>query len=214
METDRRYFLEGLFVIALTIGAALFFVWLANASHRDDVLYRIHFDESVSGLALGDPVKFQGVDVGTVKHMAIDAADPSRVQVDVALRKETPVKTDTRATLKLKGFTGVVFIELSGGGVDAQPLLASTRPGEIPEIAAERSTLTTVLDRLPQALDKLTAIEEKLPKAIDKIAAVGDQSKKVLNDIGGVTSQIKENPSVLIWGPKDKGKEKERGARR
>ena len=62
METDKHYFIEGLFIIGLTAAAALFFVWLSTTGHRDDVLYRIHFNESVSGLALGDPVKFRGVD--------------------------------------------------------------------------------------------------------------------------------------------------------
>jgi phospholipid/cholesterol/gamma-HCH transport system substrate-binding protein len=62
------------------------------------VTYRIRFNESVSGMSLGDPVKFRGVDVGTVKAMAIDANDPRRVQVEVRLRKEAPVKTDTKAT--------------------------------------------------------------------------------------------------------------------
>src|SRR5258708_38616490 len=120
METDRHYFLEGLFIIVLSVGAALAFVWLSGSGHRDDVLYRIHFNESVSGLSLGDPVKFHGVDVGTVKAMQLDAADPQLVQVDVALRKTAPVKTDTKASLKLKGITGVVFVELSGGSTDAQ----------------------------------------------------------------------------------------------
>jgi phospholipid/cholesterol/gamma-HCH transport system substrate-binding protein len=122
MEPDKRYFFEGLFIIVLTVAGAFFFVWLGGSGHRDDVLYRIHFAESVSGLALGDPVKFRGVDVGTVKAMTIDAGDPRLVQVDVKLRKETPVKTDTKASLKLKGITGVVFIELSGGGTDAKTL--------------------------------------------------------------------------------------------
>src|SRR5260221_14430829 len=114
METDKRYFIEGLFIIGFSIGAALFAVWLVTTGHRDDVIYRIHFEESVSGLALGDPVKFHGVDVGNVKAFELDPADPHLVQVDVQLRKETPVKTDTKASLKLKGITGVVFVELNG----------------------------------------------------------------------------------------------------
>src|ERR1700738_3576397 len=107
MATDRQSFNEGVFVIGLAIAAAFFFVWLQSSGHRDDVLYRIHFTESVSGLALGDPVKFHGVDVGTVKVMKIDEKDPRRVEVEVGLRKDAPVKTDTKATLKLKGITGV-----------------------------------------------------------------------------------------------------------
>ena len=190
METDRHYFIEGLFIIGLSIAAAFFFVWLQSSDHRDDVLYRIHFTESVSGLALGDPVKFHGVDFGTVKAMALDTADPRKVQVDVKLRKEAPVKTDTRASLKLKGITGVVFIELNGGAPNAQSLVAVTPEGQIPEIASERSSLTSVLDSLPKIIEKFSAIEE--------------QTKKVMTDVGEVTGKIKDNPLLRLGAPREK----------
>ena len=198
METDKHYFFEGLFIIVFAVGAALFFVWLANAGHSDDIAYRIHFNESVSGLALGDPVKFRGVDVGTVKAMAIDSTDPRQVQVDIRLRKDTPVKTDTRATLKFKGITGVTFIELSGGNPQAQQLAAVTPEGQIPEIPSEKSSLNTFLD--------------ELPKVVEKFAKLEDKANKVVGDVGGLTSKIKENPSVLIWGQKDKEKDKDKNA--
>jgi phospholipid/cholesterol/gamma-HCH transport system substrate-binding protein len=189
METDRHYFLEGLFIIGLSLAAAFFFVWLAYPGHRDDVTYRIHFSESVSGLALGDPVKFRGVDVGTVKAMAIDAHDPRRVQVDVRLRKTAPIKTDTKAGLKLKGITGVVFIELNGGSPDAQSLVAATPPGTIPEIPSERSGLAVAMDELPKVIEKFSAIE--------------DRTKKVVTDLGEVTGKIKNNPLLKLSRPKD-----------
>ena len=128
METDKHYFIEGLFIIGFSVAAAIFAVWLVGTGHRDDVLYRIHFTESVSGLALGDPVKFRGVDVGTVKAMALDPADPRKVQVDVRLRKGRAVKTDTKASLKLKGITGVVTIELSGGSATPPRVWRPLRP--------------------------------------------------------------------------------------
>ena len=145
METDKHYFFEGLFIIGFSIAAAIFAVWLGSPGHRDDVVYRIHFAESVSGLAVGDPVKFRGVDVGTVKAMRIDPDDPRLVQVDVRLRKETPVKTDTKASLAMKGITGVVFIELNGGNPAAQTLLAATPEGKVPEIPSEKTGLA-ILD--------------------------------------------------------------------
>jgi phospholipid/cholesterol/gamma-HCH transport system substrate-binding protein len=190
METDKHYFIEGLFVIGLSIAAAFFFVWLGGTGHRDDLPYRIHFAESVSGLSLGDPVKYRGVDIGTVKAMALDPADPRRVQVDVALRKEAPVKTDTKATLKLKGITGVVFIELSGGSPEAGSLLAATPEGQIPEIPSEQSSLNAFLDQLPKVIEKFSSIE--------------DQAKKVVTSVGGLTEKIKENPSLLLRRPKEK----------
>ena len=202
MESDKHYFIEGLFIIGVSIAAAFAFVWLANAGHRDDVLYRIHFTESVSGLSLGDPVKYRGVDVGTVKSMGIDGADPRRVQVDVKLHKDAPVKTDTRATLKLKGITGTVYIELDGGAPNTKLLVAQTPQGQIPEIASERSTLTTVLDQLPKVADQL-------PKVIEKFSALENQGKKVLSDVGEVTTKVKEDPSLLLRRPKDKDKKAE-----
>jgi phospholipid/cholesterol/gamma-HCH transport system substrate-binding protein len=192
METDKHYFVEGLFIIGFSIALAFFAIWLASSGHRDDVLYRIHFAESVSGLAVGDPVKYRGVDVGAVKTMAIDSADPRLVQVDVRLRKDAPVKTDTKASLKLKGITGTVFIELSGGSANAPSLLAATPAGETPEIPAEKSSLATILDELPKVIAKFSAIEDK--------------TNKVVADVGGLTARLRENPSLLIWPSKEKDK--------
>jgi phospholipid/cholesterol/gamma-HCH transport system substrate-binding protein len=189
MESDRRYFVEGLFIIGFLIAAAFFFLWLANTGKSDDIVYRIHFAESVSGLSLGDPVKYHGVDVGTVKAMTIDATDQRLVQVDVRLRKEAPVKTDTKATLVLKGITGVVYVELSGGTAGAKMLVDATPKGEVPEIPSEKSRLAALLDQLPKVVEKFSALE--------------DQAKKVVTDVGGVTSKIKEDPSVLLKGPKE-----------
>ena len=190
METDKHYFIEGLFIIGLSVAAAFFAVWLTSTGNRDDVLYRIRFSDSVSGLALGDPVKYHGVDIGTVKAMILDPDDPRLVQVDVNLRKEAPVKTDTKATLKLKGITGVVFIELSGGSPKAPTLLAATPQDQIPEIPSEKSSLNAALDQLPKVIQKFSSIE--------------DQAKKAMSDIGELTGKLKENPSLLLRKPKDK----------
>ena len=190
MESDKHYFFEGLFIIVFTLAAIAAFVWLAKSGNRDDMLYRIRFNESVSGMSVGDPVKFRGVDVGTVKTMAIDPDDPRRVQVEIKLRKETPVKTDTKAILKLKGLTGVVFVELNGGSPKSDYLAAATPAGQVPEIASEKSNLTTFLDELPKIAQKFSAIENK--------------TSKVLDDVGEVTRQVKENPSVLLRGPREK----------
>ncbi len=190
MESDKRYFIEGLFVIGLSIALAFFFVWLTRTGNKDDVLYRIHFSESVSGLSLGDPVKYLGVDVGMVSAMTIKPDDPSQVQVDVKLRKDAPVKTDTKATLQFKGITGTFFVELSGSTAGAKDLVAATPKGQVPEIPAVKSTLSTLM--------------EQLPKVIAKFSKIEDQTKKVVSDIGAVTAKVKANPSLLLRRPEKK----------
>ena len=187
METDKHYFIEGLFIIVFSVAAAFFAVWLGSPGRHDDVVYRIHFPDSVSGLAVGDPVKFRGIDVGTVKSMIIDPDNSRLVLVEVRLRKETPVKTDTRASLAMKGITGVVFIELNGGDPAAKTLLAVTPQDSIPEIPSEKTGLKAMLDALPKLVEKFSAIE--------------DQIKKVATNVGGLTDKVKENPSLLLRRP-------------
>lgn len=190
METDRSYFFEGLFIIGLCVAAAFFAVWLSSSSRHDDMLYRIDFPDSVSGLSVGDPVKFRGVDVGTVESMIIAPEDARLVRVHVSLRKDTPVKTDTRASLALKGLTGVVFIELSGGDPEAKTLLAVTPQNKVPEIPSEKAGLKAMLDQLPQIVSKFSKIE--------------DQVKKVVSNADALTEKVKANPSLLLRGPEKK----------
>ena len=190
MESDKHYFFEGLFIIVFSLAAALFAVWLGSPGRHDDVLYRIHFPDSVSGLTVGDPVKFRGVDVGSVKSMIVDPGDSRLVRVDLNLRKETPVRTDTRASLAMKGITGVVFIELNGGDPAAQTLLAATPQGKIPEIPPEKTGLKAMLDELPKVVEKFSSLE--------------DQVKKVVTNVGGLTDKVKDNPSLLLRRPEAK----------
>ena len=192
METDKHYFFEGLFIIVFAIAAAILALWLGSPGHHDDVIYRIHFADSVSGLTEGDAVAFRGVDVGTVKSMRIDPDNSRLVLVEVRLFKETPVKTDTKASLKMKGITGVVKIELNGGDPAAQTLLAVTPKGSIPEIPSEKSGLQAVLDALPKLVEKFSSIE--------------DQVKKVVKNVGGLTDKVSDNPSLLLRRPEGKSK--------
>lgn len=188
METDRHYFFEGLFIIVFSVAIAIFAVWMGSTGRHDDVLYRIHFAESVSGLTVGDMVKYRGVDAGTVKSIIIDPDNSSLVRVDVQLRKEIPIKTDTRASLALKGITGVVFIDLNGRDTAAKTLLSVTPKNRVPEIHSEKIGLKAMLDNLPKLVDKFSAIE--------------DQIQKVVTNVGAVTNKVKANPSLLLRSPK------------
>lgn len=192
MENDKHYFIEGLFIILFAVAAALFAMWLGSEGRRDDVIYRIHFSDSVSGLAVGDPVKFRGVDVGTVKELNIDPDNPLLVIADVRLRKGTPVKTDTKASLAMKGVTGVVYIELSGGDSATKTLLEVTPPDKIPEIPEERTGVTALLNEMPKLVAKFSDIEDIL--------------KKILKKVDALTDKISDNPSLLLRSPKKESK--------
>ncbi len=206
MESEKRYFLEGLFIVVFTVAMAGAFVWLAKTGHRDDVMYRIRFHESVAGLALGDAVKYEGVDIGNVKSMDLDHEDPTAVLVSVALRKDAPVKTDTRATLKMKGITGTMFIELHGGTQGAGLLAEATQPGETPEIASEKSSLNLALDELPKLLQSFGTLEQKTQRLLSDMGDVTRNAKtasknavSASKNVVETTEAVKEDPRILLW---------------
>ena len=161
MQRDKHYLLVGSFVILTILAIAGFSIWLLGTQDKDKYqLYRIRFAESVSGLTVGSPVKFRGVDVGNVKDMFIDPNDITYIRVDANILRTTPIKTDTVATLKLLGITGTVFIELSGSHPDSPPLALNDDENNPPEIPAEPSTIATVMDMLPQITEKISNISE------------------------------------------------------
>jgi len=180
-----NYTLVGLFVLVL--GAVLLagLLWLASggAFQKKYDLYRAIEDESVAGLNLNAPVKYNGVDIGKVQEIRLDAGNPNRVNLIFAIERGTPIKDDTVAVLKTQGLTGIAYVELSGG-TRAAPLLQMGTDGELPVIrtvpslgARLENVLTTVLTKLDSTSNNLNALlsaenQASFRNALADIAAV------------------------------------------
>jgi len=184
METDKNYFLVGLFVITIILMGIGFTLWLTSASKSDYNHYRIRFAESVSGLNKESAVKFRGVDIGAVEKISIDSKDSKLIQVDVRVLKSTPIKTDTTATLKLYGITGEIYIELSGGSHDT-PLLKAQN-NEIPEIQAKPSSIDAISNGLPRLLEKANHVADQLSKIFsnENVRSINNIARKLSNRYG------------------------------
>lgn len=151
-----NFALVGAFVLAL--GAALIagVLWLAagGASRTAFDLYLAIEDESVAGLNLNAPVKYNGVDVGKVRDISLDVANPERVRLVFAIQRGTPIKVDTVAVLKTQGLTGIAYFELAGGARDAATLVAKP-PEELPQIRTKPSLSARLENVLGHVLTQL-----------------------------------------------------------
>ena len=167
METRANYVFVGFSVLAAIAAIIIFIFWLGrNQLSKNEDVYHTYFTGSVTGLSSGSPVRYRGVPVGTVGFIAIDRQNIERIRVTLKLRPNTPIKTDTVASLETAGITGGSYIELSGG-TNAAPLLVSQN-GEVPVIRSENSGLQSALD--------------EAPKLIAKLNQLGDQANKLLSD--------------------------------
>jgi phospholipid/cholesterol/gamma-HCH transport system substrate-binding protein len=116
VETRARYVQVGGFTLSVIVAAFVFVYWLNNATGlgRRSV-YIVRFESSVAGLIKGSAVLFNGVRVGEVARLDLDAASPRRVFVTIAVDSATPVRADTLVSIDFQGLTGSPVIALVGG---------------------------------------------------------------------------------------------------
>jgi phospholipid/cholesterol/gamma-HCH transport system substrate-binding protein len=194
-----NYPLVGLFVLVL--GAVLIagVLWLASggAFQKTYDLYLAIEDESVAGLNLNAPVKYNGVDVGKVREIRLDPANPDRVNLLFAIERGTPIKEDTVAVLKTQGLTGIAYFELSGGARNAPPLRAAAGSGypvirTKPSLSARlENVLTSVLAKLDSTSNNINAILSDENRAAFKSA---------LADVAAVARTVAARKDTLDAG--------------
>ena len=216
METRANYVLVGSSVLAAIAAIIIFIFWLGrNQLSKHEDVYHTYFTGSVTGLSSGSPVRYRGVPVGTVGYIAIDPQNIERIRVTLKLRENTPIKTDTVASLETAGITGGSYIELSGG-TQGSPLLTSDN-GEPPVIKSETSGLQSIVDDLPKLMGKLNALADQANSVLsndnvkrisstfdhlDKLSAsldeLGPDAKQTVANLNKLTADLNKQLPGLI----------------
>jgi phospholipid/cholesterol/gamma-HCH transport system substrate-binding protein len=199
METKVNFAAVGLFVLVLGATFVAIILWIASGGafqkHYDH--YLAIEEESVAGLNVNAPVKYNGVDVGKVHDIRLDPADPTRVTLEFAIERGTPIKTDTEAVLKTQGLTGIAYVELSGSTASAPPLVAAAgqRYPVIrtkPSLAARlENVLSTVLAKLDTTSNNINAL-----LSAENLASV----KSTLANLAEVTQTLAASKDQLNAG--------------
>jgi phospholipid/cholesterol/gamma-HCH transport system substrate-binding protein len=166
MDTKVNYPLVGAFVLVLGAVLVASVLWLASggAFQKKYDLYLAIENESVAGLNLNAPIKYNGVDVGKVQQIALNSSTPEQVNLIFAIERGTPVKEDTVAMLKTQGLTGIAYVELSGGSVDSLPL--RIKKGDRYPVIQTMPSLSTRLENV------LTSVLAKLDSTSNNVNAI------------------------------------------
>jgi phospholipid/cholesterol/gamma-HCH transport system substrate-binding protein len=124
MMTKEQKLRLGIFLlISFGLAAAILAIFIVPQVKQERNPFHINFQgASVNGLNVGSPVKYLGVEVGTVDRIAFNPGDLTSILVSTKIQKTFQVKKDMEATLTYTGITGQKFVELSGGRNDSPNL--------------------------------------------------------------------------------------------
>ncbi len=189
MESKNNTILIGFFVLSLVTALVLFLIWMGRiGTDRNFTEYKTYMSESVAGIQDDSTVRYMGVDVGQITSIEINPKNSEEVEVTMNVKNSTPIKTDTKAELKVFGLTGLTFIELSGG-TNKAPALKPDKQGKRiiqskkSQIALITDSIATLSEKSALALDSLNRIlSEKNSKNIDK----------TLENLAVTTGEMKE----------------------
>jgi len=194
METRANYAVIGAFVILATLAVAAFVLWLGQSEfQRDFKSYDIVFEGPVS-LEDGAAVRYIGIKVGEVSTVRIDRADPSKVRARIRIDRETPVKTDSTASIQLAGITGVTFVQLSAGSATSR--LLEARAGEpVPVIKAEKTQLDQLVAGGAQVLGQANDVMERMNQLLTDENI--DSISKSLRNFETITTKLAEDDGLI-----------------
>ena len=161
MDRDANYVAVGAFVLlVIAMGVSFVYWYTGQQDKRTYQRYEIYFNGSVSGLSVGSPVRYLGVDVGKVVRISLDPKERTRVQVIADVDSAAPLDAGTKAALSLQGVTGLLFIDLQE---DSQSTATGgLQPGQhYPIIGSGKSSIDVLLSNLPNLTTHMIELVER-----------------------------------------------------
>jgi phospholipid/cholesterol/gamma-HCH transport system substrate-binding protein len=206
METRASYILVGTFVLGFLVAAFAAVIWLAGVDLDErSQEYDIFFEGSVSGLKVGNPVRYRGIPVGIVRDMRINPDNVEEVQVTIEVPESTPIKEDATASLEFQGVTGVAYVQISGGSNEA-PRLAKASGGDRPVIPSTPSQIQEVIEQAPELINQFIGLvdeargimnEENRRNLETTLANLAQFSGAMADSSGDIQATLAETASAI-----------------
>jgi phospholipid/cholesterol/gamma-HCH transport system substrate-binding protein len=145
---------------------------------------------NVSGLQVGNNIRFSGINVGTVDNIKI--INDSTVRVDLMVRKEIKqfIKSDSEVTIGSEGLIGDKLIKITQGS-DGAPMvkegqeLISMEPVETDDIMASlevtAANVEVITLQLAEIMIKVNSGEGTLGRLIQDTTIAENLDKTILN---------------------------------
>jgi len=118
-----------------------------DACRRGERVVHTMLPSAAPRVAVGSPVLFRGVEIGTVQRLTLDHAG---VRLDLRIeRRDAPLRTGDRVALRVLGLLGDGVVDIVPGPATAPPIAdGDTLAAALPDtLAAQREAVTEAVVR-------------------------------------------------------------------
>ncbi|MBD1385335.1 MCE family protein [Mucilaginibacter rigui] len=184
----------GAFTIVGLVVLFLAVFYIGNQKSLFSSTFRVYGTfKNVSGLTVGNNVRFAGINVGVVE--AINIVTDSSVRVDLTLNNSVKkfIKTDSKMSIGSDGLMGDKLIVIAPGGIKSQTevqegnQLEAVNPVDVDKIITK---LTKVADNAESLTSDLSEIVAKVNSGKGSIGRLLNNDK-IARDLEGTVKQAK-----------------------
>lgn len=163
MENRSHALIAGLFTVVLLVLGGIIAVWL-NRDNTGTIPYDLVTVDSVQGLSVQADVRYRGFLVGKVSSIGFDPVGDGTMLVRIGVREGTPITDTLKATVEMKGVTGIAYVDLDDDGLLGEPLPSS--PNNVARIRMQPGLTERVMTRASELMDQLTRTGDQLANLI------------------------------------------------
>jgi phospholipid/cholesterol/gamma-HCH transport system substrate-binding protein len=180
------------FIGLLVLILAIFFI--GNRKNLFSATFNVYgMFKNVSGLQVGNNVRFAGINVGVVQD--INIVTDSTVRVDLTLNSNVRkfIKTDSKLSIGSDGLMGDKLIVIAPGGITSTQavkngaLLAAVNPIDVDKIIARMTGVITNAESLTAGLSQIVAKVNSGQGSIGRLL----NSDKLSKDLEGTVNQAR-----------------------
>ena len=204
MNNNRQYLVVGLFVAILTTFLVVTWLWFSSNNRKSYNIYQTVFNEPVDGVSVNSVVKYNGVEIGKVKNVELDANDPRNIIVSLNILSTVSVNTDTYSILKSQGITGMSYIELRipQTSTSKTNLVAHNTP-PYPQINSHPSLLYDLTEQAQTVTGNIQDVSSQLrillaDDNLDHLSKTFENLDKISNDLARNSGKIDKSLDALV----------------
>ncbi len=201
MKTKAQKIRLGIFIMISSVLLLMLvgFFTARRLFERTDVYYVAYRDVSVSGLETGSPVKYMGINVGSISDIYIDPDDVNQIIIRLSLKHGTPVKVDATADIIAMGITGLKTIEIRGGSNEApflkEEMFIQQGTSLVEDISGRAEVIAFKVEEVLNNLLEFTKQEnlENISDAVEQISVLAENANQSFSIVTEVIAENRED---------------------